>query len=86
MAFVKFAKKDEPRVTMLFLFNQVPFTSYRGDVWEVPDAVLDRLIESGIAFERVEGPPALTERDKTSRVFVRLVSNRCFLRQKTRPE
>ncbi len=57
MAYIKFAEKDRPRATTLLLINRVPFSSYHGAVFELPDSVLDRLTESGVAFERVEAPP-----------------------------
>ena len=57
MAYIQFAEKDRPRATTLLLVNRVPFSCYRGAVFELPDGVLDRLTASGIALERVEAPP-----------------------------
>jgi hypothetical protein len=57
MAYIQFVEKDRPRATMLLLVNRVPFSCYRGHVFELPDLVLGRLTESGLAFEHVEAPP-----------------------------
>ena len=59
MAYIKFVEQDRPRATMLLLVNHVPFSCYRGSVFELPDSTLNKLIESGITFERVEAPPNL---------------------------
>jgi len=42
---------------MLLLVNRVPFSCYRGHVFELPDLVLDRLTGSGLVFEHIEAPP-----------------------------
>ena len=53
MAFIKFEEKDRPKALMTLFYNRVPFTCHRGFVFDVPEFAVEKLAQSGYAFERL---------------------------------